>query len=58
MKKEFEIIANALTWGIVLIACSLALKDGGAFQNIQLILAGGAVVSLFVVATAGKVKKP
>ena len=53
MKKEFVVISNALIWGIVLLACSIPLKDTGAFQDIQLILGGGATVSLFVVATAG-----
>lgn len=57
MKKEFVIIANALIWGIVLIACSIALKDAATFPDIQLILGGGAVVSLLVVATAGMQKK-
>ena len=57
MKKAFVIIGNALIWGIVLIACSIALKDTGAFQDIQLILGGGAIISLFVVATAGMREK-
>ena len=56
MKKEFVIIANALIWGVVLIACSIALKDAGTFPDIQLILGGGAVVSLLVVAAAGMQK--
>ena len=53
MKNESIIIANALIWGIVLIACSIALKDTKAFPDIQLILVGGAVISLLVVARAG-----
>lgn len=57
MKKAFVIISNALIWGIVLIACSIALKDTGAFPDIQLILGGGAAISLFVVATAGMREK-
>lgn len=57
MKKEFVLIANALVWGMVLITCSIALRDTGAFQDIQLILGGGAAVSMFVIATAGIRKK-
>jgi len=53
MKKEYAIIANALVRGIVMIACSIALKDVGLFQDIQLVLGGGAVGSLLVAATAG-----
>ncbi len=53
MKKELVIITTALIWGIVSIACSVALKGTGAFQHIQLILGEGALVSLFVVAAAG-----
>jgi hypothetical protein len=53
MKKGSVIIANAVVWGIVTIACSIALQDTEAFQYIQPILALGAVVSLLVVATAG-----
>lgn len=53
MKRESVILASALIWGIVLIACSIALKDTDAFPDIQLILGGGAVISLLVVAKAG-----
>jgi len=56
MKKELVIITTALIWGIVSIACSVALKGTGAFQHIQLILGEGALVSLFVV-TVGMRKK-
>ena len=54
MKKSVLIISNALIWGFVLLACSIALKDTGAFQDIQLILGAGAVVSLFAAAVSGK----
>ena len=50
MKKVSVIIANAIIWGIVLIACSIALRDTKAFPDVQLILGGGAVISLLVVA--------
>lgn len=53
MKKKSVIVANAFVWGIVIIACSIALQNTEAFQDIQLILGLGAVVSLFVVAAVG-----
>ena len=53
MKKELRIIVNVLIWGFVIIACAIALKGTGAFQDIQFILGGGATVSLLVDATAG-----
>ena len=43
------IIANALVWGLVIIASSSALKGTGQFQEIQNILGGGAGASLIVV---------
>jgi hypothetical protein len=58
MQRGFVIIVNALVWGIVLIACSIALNDPGTFQDVQFILVGGATVSLLVVVTTGMLKKP
>ena len=43
------IIANAIVWAAVLIACSLELRGTDAYQQIQFILAGGSMASLFVV---------
>lgn len=43
------IIGNAIIWGAVMIACSMALEGTGAFQEIQTILAAGAGVSLLLV---------
>lgn len=57
VKKSVLIIINALIWGVVLLACSIALKETGAFQDIQLILGGGAAVSLFVAAVSGNKDK-
>ena len=57
MKKSVVIIVNAIIWGLVIVGCSLALKGTGAYKEIQLILAGGAVASLIVV-SAGSLKKP
>lgn len=48
MKRAVYTILNALVWGAVIIGCSLRLKDTGAFSEIQGILAGGAVVSMFL----------
>ncbi len=50
MKKATLIITNALIWGVVLLTCANALQGAGAFQEIQAILVGGAVISMFVVA--------
>ncbi|UCE19315.1 MAG: hypothetical protein JSV84_02915 [Gemmatimonadota bacterium] len=51
------VIVNAVIWGVVLIACSLALKGTGAFSKIQHILGGGAAASLLIVA-GGMRRKP
>ena len=59
MKKEAAIIiGNALIWGVVLIATSLALKGTGQFQEIQHILGGGAGASFLVVSLAAIKRKP
>jgi hypothetical protein len=59
MKKEAAIIlGNALIWGCVVIACSLALKGTGQFQEIQHILGGGAGASLLVVSLTAIKRKP
>ena len=51
MKREpVVLIVNAVIWGSVMIASSLALKGTGAFQEIQLFLGGGAGFSLLLVA--------
>jgi hypothetical protein len=49
MKKSYAIVANAIIWGIVIFASSVALKGTGSFQDIQLILAEGALFSLVIV---------
>ena len=56
-KGAAVIIANAIIWGLVIIASSLALKGTGAFKEIQGILGGGAAGSLLVVA-GGVIRKP
>ena len=52
MKKEIVVVVvNALIWGLVIVACAVALRGSGAFKEIQLILGGGAAVSLLIVST-------
>jgi hypothetical protein len=43
------VIVNACIWGLAMITTARALKSTGAYQEIQLILAGGAAASLLVV---------
>jgi len=50
MRAAAVIIGNAIVWGAVIIGCSLALKGTGAHQQIQNILAVGALASLVIVA--------
>ena len=58
MKKEgVVVIVNAIIWGLVLIACSLALKGTGAFKEIQHVLIGGAAASLLVVSAGVRRKQ-
>ena len=57
MKKATLIISNAIIWGAVLLACAIALQGTETFQDIQTILGGGSVVSMFVIATSGKPRK-
>ncbi len=46
MKKPGKVITiNSIIWGLVIIGCSLALRGTGAYKEIWLILAGGAVIS-------------
>ena len=54
MKIAPLIITNAIIWAAVLLACAMALQGTEAFHEIQAILAGGAVISMFVVAVSGK----
>ena len=57
-KVGMIVIANAIIWGFVMIMCSITLKGTGAYQEIQLILGGGAAASLVVVGGLGVRKKP
>jgi len=57
MRKEAAVvIANAIIWGFVVIACARALEGTGAYKEIQPILGGGAAVSLLVVGV-GMIRK-
>ncbi len=51
------IIANAIIWGLVIVACSLKLKGTDAFQEIQLVLGGGAAASLLLLGALAGGKK-
>ena len=44
------LILNACMWGVVIIACSYALKGTESFQEIQHILGGGVIGSLLIIA--------
>jgi len=57
MKQGVIILVNAVIWGLVMIGCSLALKGTGMYEKIQLILAGGALVSLMLLSTRAIGKK-
>ena len=49
MKKlGVVIIINAIIWGLVIIGCSLVLKDTGEYKEIPIILAGGSIASLLL----------
>ena len=54
MKKPTLIITNAIIWAVVILSCSIALQGTEAFQDIQAILAGGAVVSMFALSVSAK----
>jgi hypothetical protein len=57
MKREIVVVVGtALIWGLVIVACAVALRGSGAFKEIQHILGGGAAVSLLILA-AGIMKR-
>ena len=60
MQRGMMLIGNAIIWGLVIIGCSLALKGTGAYQEIQTILGGGAMTTMFLIlfGTRANVKKP
>ena len=52
MKKQMIIlIVNACIWAFTVIMTAYTLRGTGAYQQIQLILSGGALASLMVVGT-------
>ncbi|MBC8478124.1 hypothetical protein H8D51_01125 [bacterium] len=52
MRREVLImIVNACIWGLVLIATAIALRGTDSFEKIQLIIGGGAALSLMFVGT-------
>ena len=52
-KKSFSIgwyiIASAIVWGIVMLACAFALRGTDGYMKIQLFLGMGASVHLIVI---------
>ena len=59
MKKEIVVVVvNAFIWGLVIVACAVALRGTGAFQEIQHILGGGIVTSLLIVAVGMRKRVP
>lgn len=56
-REKIIVLANALIWGTVLIACAVALRDPGTFQEIQHFLGGGAAVSVWVLIFAVGIRK-
>ena len=57
MKRALYPVLNAIVWGAVIVGCSLKLKDTGAYEEIQGILAGGAVASMFLTILIFDLKK-
>lgn len=52
-KKPFSIgwfiIASAIVWGIVMLACAFALKGTGGYMKIQVFLGAGAAIHLIII---------
>ena len=44
-----SIITSAIVWGLVIVGCSLSLKGTDCYEDISVILFGGAASHLFVV---------
>lgn len=42
-------IASAIIWGAVIVACSLALKETGCYDQIKNILVGGVITHLILI---------
>jgi hypothetical protein len=57
VSRGLVIIVNAVIWGAVIVGCSLALSNTGTYPRIQMILAGGATASLFLVGLTVKGNK-
>jgi hypothetical protein len=50
-KQAVIVIVNACIWGAVMIGCSWKLRGTEGYAEIQNILIGGTLMSLFVVST-------
>jgi hypothetical protein len=44
-----SILASALVWGLVIVGCSFSLKGTGCYEQISVLLFGGAASHLIVV---------
>lgn len=45
----FSIISSAIVWGLVIVGCSVSLKGTGCYEQISVLLFGGAISHLLVV---------
>ncbi|MDA3952735.1 MAG: hypothetical protein PF485_03745 [Bacteroidales bacterium] len=48
-KIGYFIIGSAIIWGLVIVGCSLKLKGTTCYENINLILSGGAGIHLLLI---------
>ena len=44
-----SILTSAIVWGLVIVGCSVSLRETGCYEQISSILYGGAASHLFVV---------
>jgi hypothetical protein len=56
-REKIVVLINALIWGAVLIACAVALREPGTFQEIQHILGSGAAISVWVLILAVGIRR-
>ena len=56
-REKILVLINALIWSAVLIACAVALREPGTFQEIQYILGSGAAISFWVLILAVGIRR-
>lgn len=44
-----SILTSAIVWGLVIVGCSISLKETGCYEHISAILFGGAAAHIIVV---------